>query len=138
VGASLSASVVRGRNTEENQPLYQMPPTRFIAGLEFHLPNTGRLLDAGIGFEGRFVLRQESFPEGIDFADPPAGYNLFDVTMHAELAVADQPVRVQFGVHNLFNKRYRDYLSRFRYFTDDPGRNITISLSVPFGQSMEE
>jgi len=41
-------------------------------------------------------------------------------------------------VHNLFNKRYRDYLSRFRYFTDDPGRNVTISLSVPFGQPMEE
>ncbi|MYK98653.1 MAG: TonB-dependent receptor, partial [Gemmatimonadetes bacterium] len=138
VGTYLSASIVRGRNTTGNEPLYQMPPTRLITGLDFRLPPTGRLLEAGIGFEGQFVLRQEHFPEGIDFADPPAGYNLFDVLLHAELAVADHPVRMQFGVHNLFNKRYRDYLSRFRYFTDDPGRNVTISLSVPFGQSMEE
>ncbi|MCY3772491.1 MAG: TonB-dependent receptor [Gemmatimonadetes bacterium] len=138
MGAYLSASLVRGRNTAENEPLYQMPPTRLIAGLNFRLPAAGRLLEAGIGFEGRFVLRQEDFPEGIDYADPPAGYNLFDVNLHGELAVADQLVRMQFGVHNLFNKRYRDYLSRFRYFTDNPGRNVTFSLSVPFGQPMEE
>ena len=138
MGTHLSASLVRGRDTAENQPLYQMPPARFIAGLDFRLPTAGRLLEAGIGFEGRFVLRQEDFPEGIDFADPPAGYNLFDVLLHAELDLADQPVRMQFGVHNLFNKRYRDYLSRFRYFTDDPGRNVTFGMSIPFGQPMEE
>ncbi|MDE2729544.1 MAG: TonB-dependent receptor [Gemmatimonadota bacterium] len=138
MGTYLSASIVRGRDTSENEPLFQMPPTRLITGIDLRLPAAGRLLEAGIGFEGHFVLRQEHFPEGIDFADPPAGYNLFDVLLHAELAVADHPVRMQLGVHNLFNKRYRDYLSRFRYFTDDPGRNVTISLSVPFGQAMEE
>ena len=92
----------------------------------------------GIGFEGRFVLRQDDFPEGIDYADPPAGYELFDLDLHAEIAVADQPVRVQFGIRNLFNQRYRDYLSRFRYFIDNPGRNVTFGMSIPFGQPMEE
>ena len=138
IDTHLSASFVRGRNTAESQPLYQMPSTRFIAGLSLHLPTGGRLLDAGIGFEGRFVMRQSNFPEGIDYADPPAGYNLFDLDLHAEIAVADQPVRVQFGVRNLFNQRYRDYLSRFRYFIDNPGRNVTFGLSIPFGQPMEE
>ncbi len=134
----LSASFVRGRNTVEDQPLYQMPPTRFIAGLDFHLPTGGRLLEAGIGFEGRFVMRQTDFPEGIDYADPPAGYGLFDMHLNAEVALADHPVRMQLHVHNLFNKRYRDYLSRFRYFIDDPGRDVTFSLSIPFGRPMEE
>ncbi len=134
----LSTSFVRGRNTLEDQPLYQMPPTRFIAGLDFHLPTDGRLLVAGIGFEGRFVMRQTNFPEGIDYADPPAGYSLFDMHLNAEVALADHPVRMQLHVHNLFNKRYRDYLSRFRYFIDDPGRDVTFSLSIPFGRPMEE
>lgn len=138
IDTHLSVSFVRGRNTAERQPLYQMPATRFIAGLSFHLPTGGRLLDAGIGFEGRFVMRQDNFPEGIDYADPPAGYELFDLDLHAEIAVADQPVRVQFGVRNLFNQRYRDYLSRFRYYIDNPGRNVTFGMSIPFGQSMEE
>ncbi len=134
----LSASLVRGRDTSKDRPLYQMPSTRLIAGLDFHLPTAGRLLEAGVGFEGRFVMRQNSFPRDIDYVDPPGGYSLFDVHMHGEFAVADQPVRMQFGVHNLFNNRYRDYLSRFRYFIDNPGRNVTFSLSVPFGQPMED
>ena len=138
IDTHLSASFVRGRDTAKRQPLYQMPATRFIAGLSFHLPTGGRLLDAGIGFEGRFVMRQNNFPEGIDYADPPAGYELFDLDLHAEIAVADQPVRVQFGVRNLFNQRYRDYLSRFRYYIDNPGRNVTFGMSIPFGQSLEE
>ncbi len=133
-----SMSLVKGRDTMEDRPLYQMPSTRFIAGLDFHLPTAGRLLEAGVGFEGRFVMRQNSFPRDIDYVDPPAGYSLFDVHMHGEFAVADQPVRMQFGVHNLFNTRYRDYLSRFRYFIDNLGRNVTFSLSVPFGQPMED
>ena len=138
VDTHLSASFVRGRNNVKNEPLYQMPSTRFIAGLSLHLPTGGRLLDAGIGFESRFVMRQNNFPEGIDYADPPAGYSLFDLDLHAEIAVADQPVRVQFGIHNLFNQRYRDYLSRFRYFIDNPGRNFTFGMSIPFGLPMEE
>ena len=36
---------------------------------------------------------------------------------------------------NLFNTTYRDYLSRFRYFIDDPGRNVVLRLRVPLGLS---
>ncbi len=137
VDVYLSASFVHGRDTELDRPLYHMPSPRMIFGLDFHLPTTGRLLEAGVGFESRFVLRQTSFPDGVDFADPPDGYTLFDIHLHGEIAVADQPLQVQFGVHNLFNTRYRDYLSRFRYFIDNPGRNITLGLSVPFGKTPE-
>jgi iron complex outermembrane receptor protein len=32
------------------------------------------------------------------------------------------------GINNLFNTRYRDYMNRFRYFTDEVGRNIVLQL----------
>ena len=137
VDTHLSASFVRGQDTTEDQPLYQMPSTQLTASMDFHLPTFGRILEAGLELTGRFVLRQDNFREGIDYADPPAGYNLFDARLHAEFGVADQLIRMQFGVQNLFNKRYRDYLSRFRYFIDNPGRNITFAMSIPFGQLME-
>lgn len=137
VDAHLSLSLVRGQNTSEDQPLYQMPSTRLVASLDFHLPPYGRIVEAGIEATGRFVMRQDHFPTGIDYADPPAGYNLFDLRLHAEIGVADHPIRMQFGIQNVFNERYRDYLSRFRYFIDNPGRNITFAMSIPFGQPME-
>jgi len=134
---NISASLVRGRDTTNDQPLFLMPSDRLIAGLDFHIPPTGRFLDQGIGFETKLIRRQTSFPAGIDYVDPPAGYGLLDFHYHAQMAVADQLVRAQFGVHNIFNTRYRDYLSRFRYFIDNPGRNITFRLSVPFGQTTD-
>jgi len=115
-----------------------MPSTRVITGLDFHLPAVGPFLEWGFGAEGRFVWQQKNFPPGIDYADPPPGYQLLDLHFHGELGVAGQLVRMQVGLHNAFNTRYRDYLSRFRYFIDDPGRNITVGLAIPFGQSMEE
>ena len=36
------------------------------------------------------------------------------------------------AVNNLTNVAYRDYLDRFRYFADEPGRNIIFRLRVPF------
>ena len=43
------------------------------------------------------------------------------------------PVRLHLGIDNLFDVRYRDALSRFRYFVDEPGRNVTLRVSVPLG-----
>ena len=41
--------------------------------------------------------------------------------------------RLSLGVDNLLDVRYRDILSRFRYFIDEPGRNVTFRVTVPFG-----
>ena len=41
--------------------------------------------------------------------------------------------RVTLSVENVLNTAYRDYLSRFRYFSDHPGRNVVVRLRVPFG-----
>ena len=32
-----------------------------------------------------------------------------------------------------FNVTYRDILSRFRYFIDEPGLGVTFRVTVPFG-----
>ncbi len=136
--AYLSSSLVFGRNTTVDRPLYQMPSSQMTAGLRFHLPTLPFLLDSGFGFEGRFVKRQTSFPEGIDYVDPPPGYNLFNANLHGEFVIGGQHLHLQIGVRNLFNTRYRDYLSRFRYFIDNPGRNLNLNLSIPFGHFLEE
>jgi iron complex outermembrane receptor protein len=34
------------------------------------------------------------------------------------------------GGDNLFNTAYRDYLNRFRYYADESGRNLYISLRI--------
>jgi iron complex outermembrane receptor protein len=72
-------------------------------------------------------------PEGVDYAPPPAGYALVGLQYHADLQVGNTPLQVGLSIHNLFNTRYRDYLSRWRYYIDEPGRTLVVRVRIPFG-----
>jgi iron complex outermembrane receptor protein len=41
-------------------------------------------------------------------------------------------VDVVFGVSNVFNVAYRDYMNAFRYFALDRGRNISLKIKMSF------
>jgi len=43
-----------------------------------------------------------------------------------------QSLQVVLAVSNLTNCTYRDYMNRFRYFTDDLGRNWSLKVLLPF------
>ncbi len=42
-------------------------------------------------------------------------------------------VMASVGVDNVLDTAYRDYLSRYRFLADDPGRNVTFRVAMPFG-----
>jgi iron complex outermembrane receptor protein len=49
--------------------------------------------------------------------------------LHAPSA-EDGTLRVDLRVHNIANQSYRDYLSRYKEFALDPGRNVTMRVST--------
>ena len=86
-----------------------------------------------VDIEGVFVQKQTRVPENADYAPPPDGYAVFNASFSTTFAVRTE-VRLSLELHNAFNTAYRDYLSRFRYFTDDPGRSLILRLQVPLGR----
>jgi iron complex outermembrane receptor protein len=80
----------------------------------------------------QYIAEQKRFPQNLDYKSPPPAYNLLDINMGFEFPVKQQHIRVSASVNNVFNETYRDYLSRFRYFTDEPGRNFIVRLTIPF------
>lgn len=131
--ADISASVIRGDNLETDEPLIQMPADRFAVGMHYNLPNWGAMRAPSIEVTGTFVRQQNRVPANVDYADPPPGYQLFDLNFTTKLILADRAINLNLSINNIFNQRYRDYLSRFRYFIDDPGRNVIMRLNMPFG-----
>jgi iron complex outermembrane receptor protein len=81
------------------------------------------------------VRRQDRFQPGVDYVDPPPGYGLVELNARWEMVIGGHLCQTSFSVSNMFNKSYRDYLSRYRYFVDDPGRDITVRIQIPFGQT---
>jgi len=130
-----SASIVQGQNLDTNEPVFLITPPRFTLGGKVRFPEIGRITDHGLDLDVSLVRKQTRFPQGADFVEPPRGYQLVDLYYAVVFSAGTNPIRTQLGVHNLLNTKYRDYLNRYRYFIDDPGRNITLRISIPFGQA---
>lgn len=94
--------------------------------------------DAHVDITGTFVRRQNRAPANADYARPPAPYALLDLSFGGVFAVAGQSVTLDFSIHNVLDAAYRDYLSRYRYFSDDPGRSFVLRAQIPFGQFANE
>jgi iron complex outermembrane receptor protein len=130
----LTSSVVRGQNTDREQPLFGMPADRAELEVEYLLPDW---LDAfqlsTVALNTIAVARQANFADGTDYAAPPAGYVLLNARLSTHAMILGQQVDFYLQAQNILGQRYRDYLSRYRYFADDPGRNVILRISLPFG-----
>lgn len=134
--ADVQGSLVRATNRDDGEPLIFMPADRVTASASFILPDWGILHLSALEVEGHLVRKQTRVPAGVDYTEPPDGYALLNLRYSAEVHLENLPFTFSLGVENALNIRYRDYLSRFRYFIDDPGRNVVLRLQVPFGTAI--
>ncbi|MSP69391.1 MAG: TonB-dependent receptor, partial [Bacteroidetes bacterium] len=126
------ASILRAWNKKENNWLIMMPSDRYEAEITYRFKKYKKINNAYISSSFQYVTKQWRVPANSDFVPPPSAYYL--VNLHASFSVQVKNQNIEFGVSvfNLLNKSYRDYLDRFRYFTDAMGRNITFRIKVPF------
>ncbi|MCS6988286.1 MAG: TonB-dependent receptor [Chloroherpetonaceae bacterium] len=65
----------------------------------------------------------------------PPGYVIWELNAGATIRLGGTSLKIIVSAQNLFNARYRDYLSRFRLYADDIGRNVIARVQLPFGSS---
>lgn len=128
-----TASLVRGTNITDAEPLIFMPADRVRGFVRFEAPSLWGMENIFVEAASLLVRTQDRFPQNVDYALPPAGYVLFDVSLGSAVEVFGTRFSWSIAAQNLANTPFRDYLSRYRYFTDDAGRNVIVRLSVPFG-----
>ncbi|HWC74904.1 MAG TPA: TonB-dependent receptor, partial [Gemmatimonadales bacterium] len=111
---------VRGTNLAAHEPLPLMPPLRGSVALSLR----DRL---GVEVEG-YAKQTRLNPLDV----PTAGYGLLNLFGGGDVRALGRPWRIDVTLHNALNKRYRSFLSRYKEFADDPGRNLTFRLSTGF------
>jgi iron complex outermembrane recepter protein len=91
------------------------------------------LNNAFISIGGTYVARQKRTPvkSEEDYAPAPAAYVLLNTEMGTTLRLGKQPVEIGITGNNLLDTTYRDYLNRFRYFTDEMGRLLLFRVKIP-------
>jgi len=134
------AEAVRGtRDDSDDDPLPLIPPARAMLGAEVR----GQWGWAGrvrAGLDGEYVsartrlssLEQDAAGEGGTLGLTTSAYTLLNASAGAERELAGRLTRVDLRVRNATNRRYRDYLSRYKEFAYDPGRNVVLRVAVEF------
>jgi len=133
VQAYASSSIVRGTDTRADQPLFLMPSDRARIGVHIHGDDVLHLHDAFVDVSVLGVRRQDRFVAGQDYAPPPPGYAIVDVSFGGMIDLSPSvQMRITLACNNLYDTQYRDYLNRYRYFADDPGRNFILRITTMF------
>lgn len=114
-----------GNQVSPSRFLNQMPPLSNRFSLEYKVKKW--IIKPQI----LYTAKQKRLLPEMDFKEPPASYFRFDANLEYEFVVHKQAFQIQLTVINITNTRYRDYLNRFRYFVDEPGRNFIVKLNIP-------
>jgi iron complex outermembrane receptor protein len=127
-------SYLYAQNLGSNQPLLWMPANRMEHILGYNFKDTKSLKATSIELQSIWVAKQNRYVPGVDYIDPPKGYALinFNVGTSFRPYSSSKLWLLHFSFQNVLNQSYRDYQSRFRYFTNDPGFNFIINLQIPF------
>jgi iron complex outermembrane receptor protein len=123
--------LVRAKDLENKNWIYGIPSDRTELKLVFNPFTNKNRKNTSLSISNLFVGKQFRLPAGVDYAPPPNAYQL----LNAELTYQTPNSRknnvvIIFGVNNLLNTKYREFLNSFRYYTDEMGRNFYLKIKL--------
>jgi iron complex outermembrane receptor protein len=122
-----TADYTRGQNTTADLPLPFIPPFRATYGVRFEAGEHGWFRGPYFSLSGESNARQTRVDPN-DFA--PEGYTLFNMGGGFGLALGYRTVAIDVQLRNVFDKAYTSFLSRYKTYALDPGRNLIVRVST--------
>src|SRR5258705_12155915 len=120
VVASSRVEVVRGTIVQSHEPRPLLPPVRAAVGF---------------GWLDRFSVDIDAYarPKRLSPLDiRTAGYALLHLGGGTDVRLFGRAMRLDISLRNALNQRYKSFLSRYKEFAFDPGRNLIVRLSSGF------
>ena len=137
-------SLVKGYDRTKDEPLINIPAVNTKNGIVYQNPNFKNLR---LSLKSEYVFRQNEFPDNnfeilipqtqtrevVDVSTPPDAYHLLDFDSSIDFNLnTKSKLTVGFGIKNVFDTSYRNYLNRLRYYADDLGRNFLLNLKINY------
>jgi iron complex outermembrane receptor protein len=130
IAAGAKTALLWAKDRKSNDWLIQMPSNR-VEGEFTYSFNTNQFKESAIEIRYLHMTQQTRIPKNImDYIPPPASYSLINLDFSSNILVGKKPINIGMSVMNLMNERYRDYMNRFRYFNDEPGRSFNIRCKI--------
>jgi iron complex outermembrane receptor protein len=130
ISAYAKGSIIRAKNTEENNYFPFIPSDRMDWGVAYDFGSKTDKTNT-LTLSNMLVAKQRREPD-FDIAAAPPGYSLFNLAYQKQIQIRGNKLNLGAQVQNLLNTSYKEYMNRFRYFTDDIGRNILLKINYQF------
>lgn len=142
----LLLSYVNGKDKTNDDAIIDMPPLNINNRISFNKKEWNNLT---LELQSEMVFRQTQFPNNnfitniivddgltpveVDISSPPPAYHLLHFASDFQFKIANNSMAtLGFSVFNLLDTKYRDYLNRQRFYTDELGRNFQIQLKINY------
>ncbi|OIQ23933.1 TonB-dependent receptor [Lacinutrix sp. MedPE-SW] len=137
-------SLVKGYDKTRDEALINIPPVNIKNEVIY---KNSKLNNLRLKLQSDYVFEQNEYPnnnfevfvpetgtmETVDVSTPPDAYHLLNFSSSIDFKInKGTAITVGFDVSNIFNKSYRNYLNRLRYYADDLGRNFLINLKINY------
>ncbi|MEA5458390.1 TonB-dependent receptor [Arcicella sp. LKC2W] len=117
-------SIVRAKDILNDVFMVNIPADRLESTVKYSF----KKYDSFVSIGNQLVAQQARVEDKSDFASPPPAYSIWRIDAGMKI----QKISLGLSVSNAFNLAYREYLNRFRYFTNEMGRNVTLRLKYVF------
>ena len=147
INGTLGISYLWSKNLKKDEALINQPPIKINYQLDWKIKTFSKATSSQLSLKPSYLFKQFNAPRTIqtedlidgsvpitkdskifDFKDTPSGYLLFDIAWQLE----SEKIKTGISIQNVFNTRYRNYLNEMRYFADEPGINILLSINYFF------
>jgi iron complex outermembrane receptor protein len=137
-------SLVKGYDRSRDKSLISMPPVNTKNEIVYQNPEFNNIR---LSLQSDYNFRQNEFPnnnfevfvpetettEVVDVSTPPGAYHLLNFNSSIDFKASKTALlTVGFGITNVLNTSYRNYLNRLRYYADDLGRNFLLNIKINY------
>lgn len=150
-----SSSLLWASDVRNNDYLVYVPSNRFDLAVRYEKPAIGFGKNFYAETKFRYVSKQNRAPRVVtvqeiqdaiesgnnpfgddpsnfDYMAAPDGYVLWNIALGWTVGGKHAQYDFRLASDNLLNTSYREYTNRFRYYADDMGRNIILSVKCIF------
>lgn len=140
----LNASYIHAQDRINNQPLISIPSFNTFQKFNYTFKNglNVELINRYVAFQNRFpdtnfqinsIVEGEITQKLIDISTPPKAYQYLDFSFSFPFDVIEGlNTSIRFIFQNLTNTKYRDYLNRMRFYSNEVGLNAEFQLIISY------
>jgi iron complex outermembrane receptor protein len=124
-----TADYTRGQNRTTDTPLPFIPPLRVTYSVKVEGGDGERIQHPYLSLGAETNARQDDLdPEDV----APAGYTLVNLGAGLVLPMGERRMALDLQLRNALDEEYASFLSRYKRYALDPGRNFVVRVTAAF------